>query len=151
MRNKTSWAENIVGRGWQRGQRSAARVDGKRFWLTRVGQWLTANRVRKYKSRKGNGAEERTRTSTPCRALHPECSASANSATSAGAGRPRVRTSIDPSMTSHLVIRQEVCQEQPTITIDLIFGSRVVSGRCPACENGATRARNRRSDKPRLG
>ena len=29
------------------------------------------------------GAEERTRTSTPRRELHPECSASANSATSA--------------------------------------------------------------------
>jgi hypothetical protein len=32
---------------------------------------------------KGIGAEERTRTSTPLRVLHPECSASANSATSA--------------------------------------------------------------------
>src|SRR6516162_8646286 len=42
----------------------------------------------KHKAKRTIGAEERTRTSTPCRALHPECSASANSATSASANSP---------------------------------------------------------------
>ena len=51
-----------------------------------------------------SGAEERTRTSTPCRALHPECSASANSATSASeTGSPGVRARgirVDPATSS---------------------------------------------------
>ena len=59
-----------------------------------------------------DGAEERTRTSTPCRALHPECSASANSATSASSGNSPAThgNKLNPVAIFHLAIHQNACQ-----------------------------------------
>jgi hypothetical protein len=65
---------------------------------------------------KSSGAEERTRTSTPRRELHPECSASANSATSAHGHASIIRNPahtlgrIALTAICHLAIQPGVCQ-----------------------------------------
>ena len=93
--------------------------------------------------KRGDGAQERTRTSTPLRELHPECSASANSATWAQGYFGKRRLGAQDQVFSskaygHVIGLCEVLSSNAGDTI-VIVGSKVTLSRCRPPTNALTR------------